>query len=302
MYWKKKMKNLKNIVCFIVLFMFYASVLWGQTGRLDSLQTNALTYLYQKTYQILGPEAYLISFLHLRTEIDEFDYGHSRFRVLYKGIPIFANVIIVHFDQSDNATWDSGDFPDADFNLSVEPDLTANKAIEIVRNQMDIGAQTNLMDTTLMIWDGKLIDPSFNSINLVWKVEMMSSSPPGEWIYFIDAHTGDVVNFYNNRQSAGLNQENYNLESFRLYQNYPNPFNLSTTIEYEIFKDARVILKIVDINGKELSTLVNDYQPSGKYSISWDSMVKGITLPSGVYFYQIQIRAFKQTKKMLFLK
>ncbi|HCL00681.1 MAG TPA: glycoside hydrolase, partial [Candidatus Marinimicrobia bacterium] len=83
---------------------------------------------------------------------------------------------------------------------------------------------------------------------------------------------------------------------------YPNPFNCSTTIEYELSKDSYVVLKIIDFRGREVKTIVDEYQTTGKYSLSWDGTVNGISQPSGVYFYQIETGVLKQTKKMLFLK
>ncbi|HCL00679.1 MAG TPA: hypothetical protein DHW42_11320 [Candidatus Marinimicrobia bacterium] len=250
------MKNSKNIVCFIVFFMFYASLLWGQTGRHETFKTNALNYLKQRSNQIRGSGAQQIGFSHRRTNIDNFGFGHSRFQVLYKGIPIFANVIIVHFDKSDNAVrYGGGKIPDMDYNLSVEPDLTAEAAIEIVRNQMDIGAQTNLLDTTLMIWDGKLIDPSLNSINLVWKVEMISSDPPGEWIYFIDAHSGQIVNFFNNIKFA-LNRKQYDLECCTYWNTscYPGTFlfgeggSSSDPDAQGVYENLKIVYDYFDLN------------------------------------------------------
>lgn len=206
------MKNLKKVACIIIVTMFYLSVLWGQTERHESLKTNALDYLNQKAYQIIGDNTKQIDFSHKRTDIDQLDIGHSRFKVLYKNIPIFANVIIVHFDQSDNAVRNSGGkIPVIDYNFPVEPTLTAETAIEIVRNRMDAGTNTNILDTTLMIWDGLLIDPSFTSVNLIWKVEMKSTSPPGEWVYLIDANSGEVIHFYNNIKFT-LNRSQYDLE------------------------------------------------------------------------------------------
>ncbi|HCL00680.1 MAG TPA: hypothetical protein DHW42_11325 [Candidatus Marinimicrobia bacterium] len=117
---------------------------------------------------------------------------------------------------------------------------------------------------------------------------------PGGDLWLIRLAPDTVTSIAKNEQSMP--------KEFTLHQNYPNPFNHSTTIEYEIFKDARVILKIVDLKGREVKTIVNEYQTTGKYSLSWDGTVNGINQPSGVYFYQIETGVLKQTKKMLFLK
>jgi hypothetical protein len=86
--------------------------------------------------------------------------------------------------------------------------------------------------------------------------------------------------------------------SFALEQNYPNPFNPSTTIEYALPKSAHVELKVYDVLGNEVQTLVNGKQPAGRHRVQFD----GKGLPGGVYFYRIQAGEFVQTKKLTLLK
>jgi len=87
-------------------------------------------------------------------------------------------------------------------------------------------------------------------------------------------------------------------EKFNLSQNYPNPFNPTTTINYTLPKDGIVTLKIFDISGKEITTLVNDHKVSGYYSVDFNASA----LPSGVYFYRIQTGNNNETKKMALIK
>lgn len=85
---------------------------------------------------------------------------------------------------------------------------------------------------------------------------------------------------------------------FELEQNYPNPFNPNTTINYILPNDENVIIKLYDMTGKELITLVNEKQIIGEHSINWDSS----HFPTGIYLYRIQAGDFVQTKKMLLLR
>jgi 1,4-alpha-glucan branching enzyme len=85
---------------------------------------------------------------------------------------------------------------------------------------------------------------------------------------------------------------------FRLAQNYPNPFNPSTTIEYQIPKSSFVTIKIYDVLGQEIVTLVNEEKLAGVYKVNFDA--KDFT--SGLYLYKISTGGFEQTRKMLFLK
>ena len=86
--------------------------------------------------------------------------------------------------------------------------------------------------------------------------------------------------------------------SFYLEQNYPNPFNPSTVISYQSPESGNVTLKVYDVLGREVATLVDEYRNSGKYEIKFDA----INLPSGVYFYQLKAGSFVQTRKMILLK
>ena len=86
--------------------------------------------------------------------------------------------------------------------------------------------------------------------------------------------------------------------SFRLNQNYPNPFNPSTIISFSIPVQEKVSLKVYNILGMEVSTLVNEVQTAGKYSIRFDAR----NLPSGIYFYELKTSNFREVKKMIFLK
>ena len=90
---------------------------------------------------------------------------------------------------------------------------------------------------------------------------------------------------------------------FSLSQNCPNPFNPSTKIKFEIPGQARndnalVLLKVYDLLGKEVATLVNEEKPAGEYEVEFN----GANLPSGIYFYQLKTGQYSETKKMVLLK
>ncbi len=85
---------------------------------------------------------------------------------------------------------------------------------------------------------------------------------------------------------------------FILYQNYPNPFNPSTNIKSQVSESGFVSLKVYDVLGKEVATVINEEKPSGSYEIEFDAT----NLPSGVYFYRLQAGSFIETKKMVLMK
>ncbi|MBK7630583.1 MAG: T9SS type A sorting domain-containing protein [Ignavibacteriales bacterium] len=95
------------------------------------------------------------------------------------------------------------------------------------------------------------------------------------------------------------------VKDFQLYQNFPNPFNPNTKIHYFIpniitaaGRNLNVVIKIYDVLGNEIKTLVNEEKPAGNYEFDFIASY----LPSGVYFYRLQAGHFSQTKKMILLK
>ena len=86
--------------------------------------------------------------------------------------------------------------------------------------------------------------------------------------------------------------------TYLLSQNYPNPFNPSTKIRYSVPQPSNVVIKVFDILGNEIETLVNEQKATGTYELTWYAK----HLPSGVYFYQLQAGDYINTKKMVLLK
>ncbi len=108
--------------------------------------------------------------------------------------------------------------------------------------------------------------------------------------YFFDASiAGSVTSAKNRNASPG---------SFALYQNYPNPFNPSTTISYVLPSFGRVTLKVFDVLGREVTTLVDRNGSPGIHSVIFDAS----KMTSGVYFYRLQAGSSVETGKLLLLK
>jgi subtilisin family serine protease len=99
-------------------------------------------------------------------------------------------------------------------------------------------------------------------------------------------------------KTVGIKENQNKLpDSFALFQNYPNPFNPSTVISYQIPKAGHVKLKVYDVLGREVATLIDKEQIAGSYKVEFSGQ-----LSSGVYFYRLTAGEFSQTKKMLLLK
>ena len=128
-----------------------------------------------------------------------------------------------------------------------------------------------------------------------WRV--VSKNADGEQSNYSEVEsfsTGELTDIASEQQVIPLN--------FILEQNYPNPFNPMTTISFSIPKDNFVTIKIYDMLGREVITLVNDYRSAGAHTLSWygeDSA--GQKLASGTYIYRITTAGFVTAKKMVLL-
>ncbi|MEJ2105053.1 MAG: T9SS type A sorting domain-containing protein [Ignavibacteriaceae bacterium] len=121
----------------------------------------------------------------------------------------------------------------------------------------------------------------------------------GQYQYRLKQIDFDGTSEYSNIIEATV----YSPTIFSLKQNYPNPFNPTTNIKYTIPSNVKgemsnVSLKVYDILGNEIATLVNEDKPAGTYEIEFD----GTNLPSGIYFYKLQADSFVEIKKMTLIK
>jgi predicted deacetylase len=148
-----------------------------------------------------------------------------------------------------------------------------------------------------------------NGLVINWTAELLDS---------LIARYGDNIKFKTLSETAaifrdGLTEITHNKpipQSFSLSQNYPNPFNPTTKIQFTIPATSVqtgdipsvlvVVLKVYDILGNEVTTLVNEYKPSGIYEVEFSAVEYGLT--SGIYFYRLQSGEFSETKKMMLLK
>ena len=172
---------------------------------------------------------------------------------------------------------------------------------------------------TTFVWAEtyKFADPTISGDDIYNENYAIGDVKPGT--YTISALNGDYKRIVTVEAGKVVNADattsvknNYNLaDKFFLYQNYPNPFNPTTTIQYtiptlpysspspkELARKGFVSLKIYDILGKEVATLVNNKQPPGIYKVKFDAK----DLPSGVYYYRLQVGSFSKVKMMLLTK
>jgi photosystem II stability/assembly factor-like uncharacterized protein len=143
--------------------------------------------------------------------------------------------------------------------------------------------------------------------NVVWNQEAAGlSTDILAGVYFTSPTNGYVVG--NNKtllkytRLTSLEDEREQPTEFKLEQNYPNPFNPSTSIQYAIGSRQFVQLKVYDVLGKEIATLVNDEKSAGSYEVEFNPVSSIKDLTSGVYFYQLKAGNYLETKKMILMK
>jgi len=97
---------------------------------------------------------------------------------------------------------------------------------------------------------------------------------------------------------TGMEAESIIPDKFKLMKNFPNPFNPTTIIQFETTHNTFISLKVFNVLGNEIATLINEERPVGSYSCEWNAG----GFPSGVYFYSLTTRDFRETKKMILMK
>jgi hypothetical protein len=165
-----------------------------------------------------------------------------------------------------------------------------NGSFELYQKRSTDGGESWQTDTRLTNKSGNSENPSVavsgSVVHTIWS-DNRDGNPE---IYYKQDPSGNIVSVENISPDLP--------DNFKLYQNYPNPFNPATTISYSIPKISFVSLKVYDILGREIKTLVNEDMTAGNYSVNFDAS----NLAPGIYFYTIKAGAFVRCKKMVLLK
>ena len=127
----------------------------------------------------------------------------------------------------------------------------------------------------------------FDSDSIYFGVNTVMTLPG--WGYKVYEYGSGITSVINEIETPG---------NFILYQNYPNPFNPQTKIKFSILQSGNVLIKVFNVLGKEIETLINEYKNSGVYELYFNAN----NLPSGVYFYRIVSGSYSDTKKMILLR
>lgn len=135
----------------------------------------------------------------------------------------------------------------------------------------------------------------------IWVYEHTFNSP-GFNPYYCSIHGGQggvgMSGVITVQSTTNIENEKGTVKEFKLFQNYPNPFNPSTTISWQSPVSGHLTLKVYDILGNKVATLVDENKPAGSYEINFD----GSKLTSGLYFYKLQVNQYVSVRKMLIIK
>jgi hypothetical protein len=215
------------------------------------------------------------------------------------------NKIVIRLGPSGNGGLADYNFDNITFNAAALPvELTTFTAIS-GQNGINLEWQTATETNN----QGFEIERNINSSWLeIGFIAGNGTSVTKNSYSFIDKNpVGDTIH-YRLKQIDNNGNFNYSKEiivvanivpnNYSLSQNYPNPFNPSTTINYRIAKADKVVLKIYDLLGKEVSTLVNENKSSGSYSVIFNAG----NMPSGIYVYELRTSRFVSRNKMMLLK
>jgi endo-1,4-beta-xylanase len=145
-------------------------------------------------------------------------------------------------------------------------------------------ADTTVADTTLQL------SPLAANTTYYWRVTAGNSYGSSDYSTTAGFVTSDLI--------SGIATAGAVPDHFSLSQNFPNPFNPTTSFEFRVAGSEFVSLKVLDMLGREVATLVKEYRQPGTYSVSWNAS----GLPSGVYFCRMQAGGFTETKKLILAK
>lgn len=175
----------------------------------------------------------------------------------------------------------------------IEPDYEWSE----LQRKIGSGSWVTVYSGPNRVWfDGSVTYDPEGTIPVYFRVRVRDTQDL--WSLWSDVYSTNMMQInYAEKYNSGIKSKDVPL-AYSLQQNFPNPFNPSTIISYSLQKDGLVTLKVFDILGKEVATLVNERKAAGYYSIDFDAS----NLPSGIYIYSLTSANFISNKKLILLK
>jgi photosystem II stability/assembly factor-like uncharacterized protein len=232
-----------------------------------------------------------------------------------------GEIWLIQIDSTDNLYLESAHFIDENTGWAAGSIFIIGKIYAVILRTTDGGTSWNahLISGTRTFYSIQFIDSNNGWAVGSWGTIITTTDGGKSWINeisptsydlysvdFIDHNTGWAVGnggtILKTTTGGATFIEEKEIDKipndYLLSQNYPNPFNPSTKIRYSVPQPSEVAIKVFDILGSEIETLVNEEKPAGAYELTWNPTDH----PSGVYFYQLRAGDFIQTKKMILIK
>ncbi|AFH49713.1 Peptidase S8/S53 subtilisin kexin sedolisin [Ignavibacterium album JCM 16511] len=283
-----------------------ASITWTEITGLPDANSKYITGLSifndpnsNAEYLLVGTRngAYISSYPNSLASVSPKNEGLSGnglyINKLYGNFALTQNGVYIFPDESGlSSGWQTlistGDF------RTITMDFF-NQSFYFFGNQVGkvvIGDGSVINDVDLSGITGGAITSSF--------VYYPNSTPPG--YIFVGTENGGV--FRKQLSTTDVENNSIVVTEFKLNQNYPNPFNPSTKISWQSPVSGYTTLKVYDILGNEVATLVDEYRNAGSYEVEFPNVETSYasSLPTGVYFYKLQVGEFVQTKRMILAK
>ena len=274
----------------------------------------------RSAYTVKYDSAGALKWIHQPIQNNETAGGHDIAVDLSKNIYVtgifsngsFADIFTTKYSAQGDSLWTAkfaGSGNNADFVEAMALDSLANVYItgstrDFINGQFNINCLTIMYDSSsvqkaLQQFDGNANDEDHGYAIAVDKWNNV----------IVTGRTADSVNSfdyliikYGENLTDVKESPNPLPTEFILYQNYPNPFNPSTKISWQSPVSSWQTLKVYDVLGNEVATLVDEYRIAGTYEVKFQSTVNGRQWASGIYFYRLQVGEFIQTKKMILMK
>jgi hypothetical protein len=252
-------------------------------------------WVYKTTYYEVGPPS--ISYYSKEVIGDTTMDNGIKYSVIlenrYKHYERFDTLTneIIYYSYSDNH---SNDIPRYSLNYIKDSTVIWNPPFGGMTFQISFNQQSS-SDTSYIYLNGDgLIEVSISFKKYIGIIYLS--------FYEISVSYNNLVGYRINGkewgQLTGVNTNKNIVSDYKLEQNYPNPFNPSTKIEYDLPKEGMISLKIYDMLGREVKTLVNEHKNAGSYNIEFNAN----HLTSGIYFYRLTSGNFTQVKKLILIK
>jgi hypothetical protein len=256
-------------------------------GQINSLYKNNGGSLFTKvSNEIVGQEGLWSVATNLidynndgRLDLFVTNRFSNHFNYLYKNVSNNGNFITIRLRGCENK-----------FGVGARIIVVANDMVQMKEVQSGSGWGSN---SSLWSHFGLGNASSIDSIIIKWPSDstaVYTNIPVNLNIRISECGPENVIGIKNNEISEAI--------SYKLYQNFPNPFNPATVIKYEIPDNGFVTLKIYNVLGKEVASLVNEFKNSGNFQVQWDA--SGFS--DGIYFYKLETGKFSETRKMMLLK